>query len=651
MKKIAIIISLLFTTSSFIQAASYRFQNTKLPDNKRIELLLQELTLEEKINLLSTNLGVPRLGIPDCGSMEGLHGLALGGPAFNNGKKTVDGKEVPDDRFTTMFPQAYGLGETWDRECIRKVGNQMAEEARYYFNTQKSKRRGLVLYAPNADLARDPRWGRTEESFGEDAYLTSELSVAMTKGIQGDHPKYWKAASLMKHFLANSNEDGRDSSSSNFDNRLFREYYSYPFYKGIVEGGSRAFMASYNAWNGTPMCINPCLKEIARKQWGNNGIICTDGGGLSLLISAHHAFPTRKEGAAAVVKASVGQFLDRYKTDIQAALDEGLVSEQDINEAIKGNLLVALKLGLLDGKDSKNPYLAIGQDSTLTAPFDLPEARELAKEVTAKSIVLLKNQGLLPLDVKHIKKIALIGPYANQIIYDWYSGTASHAVTILEGMKEALKNTGIEVLYAKDNTCGKAELLTKEADVVLVCTGNHPYGTKPDWFFCPVPSDGREAVDRKSLQLPDEDLLHIMDYDIRHGRTYIYQQKPVLYPFGYGLSYSHFSYSDAQVEKKDKNGYLVSVKVKNDGERDGDEVVQVYASFPEAQVEMPKKKLCGFERIAIPSGETKTIKLHINKRDLSYWDETQQCFNNQLGKIELLFGASSEDIREKVTIQ
>ena len=226
-----------------------------------------------------------------------------------------------------------------------------------------------------------------------------------------------------------------------------------------------------------------------------------------------------------------------------------------------------------------------------------------------------------------------------------------HAVTILEGMKEALKNTGIEVFYAKDNTWGKAELLTKEADVVLVCTGNHPYGTKPDWFFCPVPSDGREAVDRKSLQLPDEDLLHIMDYDIRHGRTYIYQQKPVLYPFGYGLSYSHFSYSDAQVEKKDKNGYLVSVKVKNDGERDGDEVVQVYASFPEAQVEMPKKKLCGFERIAIPSGETKTIKLHINKRDLSYWDETQQCFNNQLGKIELLVGASSEDIREKVTIQ
>ena len=240
MKKILCIICLLIATNSTMKATSFDFQNTKFSDVKRIELLLHELTLEEKINLLSTNLGVPRLGIPRCGSQEGLHGLALGGPAAMNGKKKVDGKEVSDDRFTTIFPQAYGLGETWDRTSIRKVGNQMAEEARYYFNTQKSKRQGLVIYAPNADLARDPRWGRTEESYGEDPYLTGELTVAMVKGIQGDNPRYRKAASLMKHFLANSNEDGRDSSSSNFDNRLFREYYSYPFYKGITEGGSRA---------------------------------------------------------------------------------------------------------------------------------------------------------------------------------------------------------------------------------------------------------------------------------------------------------------------------------------------------------------------------------------------------------------------------
>ena len=722
MKKILCIICLLIATNSTMKATSFDFQNTKFSDVKRIELLLHELTLEEKINLLSTNLGVPRLGIPRCGSQEGLHGLALGGPAAMNGKKKVDGKEVSDDRFTTIFPQAYGLGETWDRTSIRKVGNQMAEEARYYFNTQKSKRQGLVIYAPNADLARDPRWGRTEESYGEDPYLTGELTVAMVKGIQGDNPRYWKAASLMKHFLANSNEDGRDSSSSNFDNRLFREYYSYPFYKGITEGGSRAFMASYNAWNGITMCVNPCLKAIARQQWGNNGIICTDGGALKLLVAAHHAYPNLKEGAAAVVKASVGQFLDQYKPYIEEALKEGLLTEKDIDEAIKGNLFVALKLGLLDGKDSKNPYNSIGQDSTLTPPFDTPETRQLVREITTKSIVLLKNNGLLPLDLNKIKKIALIGPYANQIVYDWYSGTAPHAVTILEGLRKALKGTGIEVLYAKDNTCGKAELLAKEADVVLVCTGNHPYGTKADWFFCPVPSDGREAVDRKSLQLPDEDLLrqlhainpntalilvssfpyainwsnehlpailhlthcseeqgtalsdvllgkanpagrttqtwvkdildlpHMMDYDIRHGRTYMYQEKEPLYPFGYGLSYTHFSYTDAKVYKKAKNGYWISLKVKNDGERDGDEVVQVYATFPDSKVEMPKKKLCGFDRVSIAAGTTKEVKLYINKRDLSYWDEQRQSFVEAPGKKLLLIGASSEDIRTKIEL-
>ena len=481
-------------------------------------------------------------------------------------------------------------------------------------------------------------------------------------------------------------------------------------------------MASYNAWNGITMCVNPCLKAIARQQWGNNGIICTDGGALKLLVAAHHAYPNLKEGAAAVVKASVGQFLDQYKPYIEEALKEGLLTEKDIDEAIKGNLFVALKLGLLDGKDSKNPYNSIGQDSTLTPPFDTPETRQLVREITTKSIVLLKNNGLLPLDLNKIKKIALIGPYADQIVYDWYSGTAPHAVTILEGLRKALKGTGIEVLYAKDNTCGKAELLAKEADVVLVCTGNHPYGTKADWFFCPVPSDGREAVDRKSLQLPDEDLLrqlhainpntalilvssfpyainwsnehlpailhlthcseeqgtalsdvllgkanpagrttqtwvkdildlpHMMDYDIRHGRTYMYQEKEPLYPFGYGLSYTHFSYTDAKVYKKAKNGYWISLKVKNDGERDGDEVVQVYATFPDSKVEMPKKKLCGFDRVSIAAGTTKEVKLYINKRDLSYWDEQRQSFVEAPGKKLLLIGASSEDIRTKIEL-
>ena len=165
----------------------------------------------------------------------------------------------------------------------------------YYIHQPNARRKGLVIYAPNADLARDPRWGRTEESYGEDPYLTGQLTVAMVRGLQGNHPRYWKAAALMKHFLANSNEYGRDSTSSNFDDRLFREYYSYPFYKGITQGGSRAMMAAYNSWNGTPMAIHPCLQSIVRKEWGNDGIICTDGGAMGMLSTAHKAFATKTD--------------------------------------------------------------------------------------------------------------------------------------------------------------------------------------------------------------------------------------------------------------------------------------------------------------------------------------------------------------------
>lgn len=717
------LVAALTLTAGGAVGQDFSFHDLTLSDEERVEIVLDQLTLDEKTGLLSTNLGVSRLGIADCGSMEGLHGLALGGPAANNGKKIVDGAEVADDRFTTIFPQAYGLGETWDPECVRRVGAQMAEEARYYYNSGKSNRRGLVVYAPNADLARDPRWGRTEESFGEDPYLTSEMVVAMVKGLQGDDPRYWKAASLMKHFLANSNEDGRDSTSSDFDTRLFREYYSYPFYKGLTAGGSRAFMASYNAWNGTPMCINPCLLEIAREEWGNNGIICTDGGGLRLLVESHHAFPSLAEGAAAIIKATTGQFLDDYKAAVDSALAKGLVTENDIDDAIRGNIFVALKLGLLDGEDSDNPYLEIGKDSTATPPYMKEEARQLAREITAKSIVLMKNDSLLPIDLSQTKKIAVIGPYADQIIYDWYSGTPAESVTILQGLREAVEGTGVEVCYAKDNSLGRAEALARDADIVIVCTGNHPYGTRAEWFFCPVPSDGREAVDRRLMSLPDEDLLRqlyavnpntvlvlvssfpytinwsvdnlpailhvthcseeqgnavadvllgkvnpagrttqtwvrdildlpeMLDYDIRHGRTYMYGEKEPLFPFGHGLSYTTFEYGKAEVSRDSGGDIEIAIEISNVGDRDGEEVVEVYASFPQSSGTMARKKLCAFNRIGIKAGETLWVRLRPSPEAMSMWNEEEGAFVMPEGNIVFLIGSSSEDIRQTCTLK
>ena len=679
------------------------FQDTTLTDEQRVEHLLSILTLDEKINLLSTDLGVPRFNIPRCGHYEGLHGLTLGGPAMWGGRqRTEDGKVVPTDCPTTIFPQSYGLGSTWDTDLVQKVAEQAAEEARYYMQTTGNKRHALVMRAPNADLARDPRWGRTEESFGEDAFLTAQLTIASVRGLQGNHPRYWKTASLMKHFLANSNEDGRDSTSSDFDTRLFHEYYAYPFYKGITEGGSRAFMAAYNSWNGIPMSIHPCLEEITRKQWGNNGIICTDGGALKLLIEAHKSFPSFAEGAAAVVKATTGQFLDAYVPYVKEALEKGLLTEVDIDKAIRGNIFVALKLGLLDGDNSRNPYLSIGKNSTETPPFMTAEARRLAREVTAKSVVLLKNKKLLPLDAGKLRKIAVIGPYSDKIVQDWYSGTPPYETTILSGIRNAVKE-GTEIIHAEDNRMGQAEKAAAAADVAIVCVGNHPYGTRADWKFSPVPSDGREAVDRKSLMLPDEDLVKlvlkanpntilvlvssfpytinwsqeqgngladvlfgkvnpagrtvqtwvkditdlpdIMDYDIRNGRTYMYHQGPVLYPFGYGLSYSDFAYEKIESFKQDKKNIRVTVSVKNTSGRDGEEVVQLYASYPESKVERPSKQLRAFRRIPIKAGETRKVTLTVPKEELGYWNEGKQMFVVEPGTVKLLIGASSEDIR------
>ncbi len=720
---------LLSAASSFAQQNNrpgpYPFQDINLPDDERIDNLLDLLTLEEKIRLLSTDLGVPRLGIRSTGHSEGLHGMALGGPGGWGGREMKDGRMVAITYPTTTFPQAYGLGATWDPALLEKVADIEATEVRYYTQNPALNKGGMVMRAPNADLARDPRWGRTEESYGEDAFLTARMTVAFIKGLQGNNPRYWKSASLMKHFLANSNEDGRDSTSSDYDERLFREYYSYPFYKGITEGGSMAFMASYNAWNDVPMTIHPILKEITRDEWGNKGIICTDGGALRLLVTAHKAFPTLTEGAAAVVKATVGQFLDDYFLAINQAIVNGILTEQEIDEAIRGNLYVALRLGLLDGPEdyARQPYVRIGVTDT-SKPWEKQEVKDFVRLVTAKSAVLLKNatdktsgKALLPLDAKKIRKVAVIGPRADEVIMDWYSGTPAYTVSVLQGINNAL-GPGVEVLYEPSNTMDRAVIAAKKADVALVCIGNHPYGTDARWFYSPVPSDGREAVDRKAISLEQEDLaklvyqanpntvlvlvssfpfainwsqdhipsiVHItnnsqelgngladvlfgkvnpagrttqtwvrditdlpgiMDYNIRNGRTYQYFKGQPLYPFGHGLSYTQFTYSDLSFSSRTFSDQVtVSVKVKNTGKYDGEEVVQMYVSYPGSKVERPTMQLKGFARVFIPAGESRTVSIQLKGEDLSYWDTAKHAFVTEKGKVRVMAGSSSADIR------
>jgi len=474
------------------------FRDPKLSDDVRIADLLHRLTLDEKVELMDGHAKVPRLHLVLSDEAEGLHGLALGGPG-GWGPRGL--QPLP----TTTFSQEKGLGATWDTALMKKVGALEGEEARYYFQNPIFDFGGIVVRAPNTDLSRDPRWGRTEESMGEDPYLVGSMSVAFIHGLQGPDPKHWQAASLMKHFLANENENGRTYTSSDFDERLFREYYSVPFRMGFEQGGSRAAMAAYNSWNGTPMMIHPVLKEVMVNEWGNDGIICTDGGALGLLITDHKTFADKEHGSAAAVKAGINRFLDEYKPDLSKALKDGLLTEGDMDAVLKNLLRVHLRLGELDPREV-DTYAKIGRESGgQIPPWDRPASRELVRQETDESIVLLKNDNnTLPLNRAKLKTIAVIGPWTNEVLLDWYSGTPPFSVSIVQGIREAAK--GAQVLFADGSNVAEAQDLARKAEVALVVVGNHPT-CNGGWDQCPMPSNGKEDVDRKTIVLEQEELV------------------------------------------------------------------------------------------------------------------------------------------------
>jgi beta-glucosidase len=695
----------------------YPFQNPNAPLEERAKNMVSLMTLDEKIAVLGTNPSVPRLGIKGTGHSEGLHGLALGGPG---------GWGRPTPIPTTQFAQEIGMGETWDPELIRLAARVEGYEARYINQSEKTHRGGLVIRAPNADLGRDPRWGRTEECMGEDPYFNGKMVVALVKGLQGDDPKYWLTASLMKHFLANSNEDGRGGSSSNFNARLFREYYSVPFRMGVLEGGSRSYMAAYNAMNGVPMTVNPVLRAVTMKEWGVDGIICTDAGAVRNMVNPqlHHYYKTNAEAVAASIKAGINQFLESpmlYRTGAKEAIDKGLLTEKDIDTVLLGDFRVMIRLGLLDPPELVQ-YASIKGDEEV---WKRPEHKEIARRVAEESVVLLKNaNNFLPLKKEALKSIAVLGPLADVVALDWYSGTPGYVITPLQGIKSKVGDSVTVNYVAKTEAVEAAIKAAKESDVAIVFVGNHPT-CDAGWAKCPTPSDGKEAIDRKSINLEQEEfvkqvfaanpktvvvllasfpiainwsqqnipaILHMthnaqeegtaiagalfgdvnpagrlvqtwpksldqvppmMDYDIRHGRTYMYFNGEPLYPFGYGLSYTTFKYSNLRLSssKLRKSGDITAtVDVKNTGTRKGDEVVQLYASHVNSKVERPRLELKGFERITIQPNESKTVTFTVKAQDLAYWDEKQNNWVVEEDRVKFIIGASSADARLDRTV-
>jgi beta-glucosidase len=520
----------------------------------------------------------------------------------------------------------------------------------------------------------------------------------------------------MKHFLANSNENERGRSSSSFDERLFREYYSLPFRKG-VEAGSRAFMAAYNKYNGVPCHVHPMLENVARREWGQDGIICTDGGGFKQLLSEHRWFPTLGDAAEAVLRAGIGQFLDDFEPSVNAALERGLLGEADIERAIRPNFRVMIRLGLLDPPELV-PYAKIPEKE----PWNEPDAHALVRKVTQKSIVLLKNDdALLPLDEKALRSIAVIGPLADEVLLDWYSGTPPYSVSPLAGL---LARLGDRVVVKHAQGDAEAVKVAAECDVALVVVGNPPEGGGP-FGKATHPTYGKEAVDRSEITLPEEsfiaevldanprtvvvlvasfpyaigwtkehapaivhmthssqemghaladvlfgdvnpggrlvqtwprslaDLPPMMDYDLRHGRTYLYFEGDPLFPFGFGLSYTTFSYSKlrtASGKVHAKAPIEVLVDVTNTGKREGDDVVQLYARYLASSVKRPLQQLVGFRRITLEADETQTVRLELDLRELAYWDVSAQHFVVEPGEIEVRIGRSARDIELTKTL-
>ncbi|URJ60079.3 glycoside hydrolase family 3 protein [Paenibacillus polymyxa] len=397
----------------------YLFQDPKIHLDERVRDLVSRLTLEEKVeSMLQYQPAIDRLGVAAYKhGTEAAHGIAWLGEA-------------------TSFPQPVGLACTWDTELMRQIGSVIADEARVYYR-RDPKLNGLTLWAPTVDMERDPRWGRNEEAYGEDPYLTGELSKELVKGIQGDHPVYLKAVATLKHFLGNNNEVDRGSGSSSIDPRNLREYYLRAFEKPFTEGGAQSMMTSYNLINGTPATLYHGVNDIVRDEWGMDGFVVSDAGDIMGIVNDHQYYDSHMPGVAESIRAGIDSITDDAELSKQAireALAQGTLQEEDLDRALFHTFRVRFRLGEFDPA-ADNPYASIGEEALMTE-----QARELSLRAAREQIVLLKNEHeLLPLNPARCGKVAVIGTHGNEVYRDWYSGTLPYRITPLEAIRAKLE--------------------------------------------------------------------------------------------------------------------------------------------------------------------------------------------------------------------
>ena len=441
------------------------FNNPNLPLEVRINDMISRMTLEEKVSQMSYDSpAIERLGIPAYNWWnECLHGVARAGRA-------------------TVFPQAIGLAATFDEDLMLQISTAISDEARAMYNAAVAKDRrlqygGLTFWTPNINIFRDPRWGRGQETYGEDPYLTSVMGTAFVKGLQGSHPKYLKAAACAKHYFVHSGPE-KDRHSFNAIASQKDMYETYlPAFKALVDAGVEAIMCAYNRVNGEPCCgSGTLLKSILREQWGFKGHILSDCGALYDLHNGHKITATSVESAALAVNSGVNLNCGNTFPNLVEAVRQGLVTEQTIDESLAILLRTRFRLGLFDPPEM-NPYNKISTDV-----IRCEKHRQLARQAAAKSVVLLKNDNALPLK-KDMKYLFVTGPYASdsEVLLGNYHGVSDDMVTIIEGLTAKLEpgsflqyRMGFLPDRANLNNIDRVPDAIRSADAAIVVMGVSP---------------------------------------------------------------------------------------------------------------------------------------------------------------------------------
>lgn len=690
------------------KAAEYR---------RRAEELVAQMTLEEKVmQTVHQSPAIERLGIKAYNWWnEALHGVARAGTA-------------------TVFPQAVGMAAAFDEELMEQVGDAVSTEARAKFAMQQEGDdediyKGLTFWAPNVNIFRDPRWGRGHETFGEDPYLTSRLGVRYIMGLQGHDEQYLKTAACAKHFAVHSGpEDVRHSFDARVSEQDLRETYLPAFQACVQEAGVETVMGAYNRTNGEPCCgSRHLLIDILRREWGFDGHVTSDCWAIKDFHEHHGVTATPVESVSLAMNNGCDLNCGSLFLYLKQAVEEGLVDEKRLDEAVVNLFTSRMKLGVFDEKGT-NPY-----DRIPYTVVDSPEMRRLNEQVAERCVVLLKNDDhILPLQKDKLHTIGVIGPNADnrRALVGNYEGTASRYVTVLEGIQDYVGDE-VRVLYSegchlyKDRTSGLAQEndrasevrgVCRESDVVIAVmgldaslegeegdTGNeYGSGDKPNLNLPGLQQDilkiakesgkpvilvlltgsamavtwedenldaivqgwypgaqGGTAIARILFgdanpegKLPvtfyrtAEELPAFEDYSMK-GRTYRYMKQKALYPFGYGLSYTEYTYQDATLVSDDirgEKGVILQAKVTNAGAMDGIETVQVYVGLE--REDAPNPQLKKIVKLPLRAGETKEIEAALPREAFMLYDENGERVLYP-GTYHIYVGGSQPDARSR----